>query len=106
MNKSETRYEKWQNFKVRNRQSEGYLLRKKVFDKLYRLTRAILLFGMCFLILQPLANKISISFMAEKDLYDATVISIPRNFTTENYKLVNELIGFWKALFNTIWIAL
>lgn len=44
--------------------------------------------------------------MAEKDLYDATVISIPRNFTTENYKLVNELIGFWKALFNTIWIAL
>lgn len=106
MNKSETRYEKWKNFKVRNRQSEGYLLRKKVFDKLYRLTRAILLFGLCFLILQPLANKVSISFMAEKDLYDATVISIPRNFTTENYKLVNELIGFWKALFNTIWIAL
>lgn len=106
MSRTETRYEKWRNFRMRNKQSEGYLLRKKGFDATYRLIRAVLLFGMCFLILQPLANKISISFMAEKDLYDATVISIPRNFTTENYKLVSELIGFWKALFNTIWVAL
>ncbi|HEX3077003.1 MAG TPA: carbohydrate ABC transporter permease, partial [Lachnospiraceae bacterium] len=43
--------------------------------------------------------------MKEKDLYDATVISIPRNFTLENYKLVDELIGFWKTLLNSVGIS-
>ena len=43
--------------------------------------------------------------MKEKDLYDSTVIVVPRNFTTENYKLINYLIGYWKALRNTIGIS-
>lgn len=106
MNKTRNVYKNWQAFWIRNQKSEGYLLKKVAMDKVYKTIRAILLFGMCFLILQPLANKISLSFMLEKDLYDATVIAIPRNFTTQNYKLVNELMGYWKAMFNTVWIAL
>ena len=31
--------------------------------------RGILLFGMCFMILQPILNKISVSFMTEQDLF-------------------------------------
>lgn len=90
----------------RNRQTGGYLLRKQIREVVYRIVRALLLFGLCFLILQPLLNKISLSFMQEQDLYDATVIAIPRHFTTENYKLVSQLIGYWKALFNTAWVSL
>lgn len=106
MNKIKNRYSNWEEFRIRNKKSEGYLLKKIALEKFYKFIRAILLFGLCFLILQPLANKLSVSFMMEKDLYDATVISIPRHFTLNNYKLVNELIGYSQAMFNTVWVAL
>ncbi len=95
-----------QKFWERNQKSGGYLLKKTINMTLYKVARAILLFGLCFLILQPLFNKISISFMAEKDLYDSTVISIPRNFTFSNYRLANELLEFWVCLKNTVLVAL
>ena len=68
--------------------------------------RAVLLFGLCFLILQPLLNKISVSFMTEGDLYDPIVISIPMHFTTENYRLAAGLMEFGKSLLNSLAIAL
>lgn len=102
---SKTRKERWDQFVYRNKLSEGYLLRKIIKDKLYKFLRAILIFGLCFLILQPLLNKIALSFMQEKDLYDPTIIVVPRNFTTENYKLVSNLINFWRVLLNSLFIA-
>jgi len=90
----------------RNRLSHGYLLRKSIRKWSLSIFRAVLLFGLCFLILQPLLNKLSVSFMEERDLYDSTIISIPRHFTTANYKLVADLIYYWKALFNTAWVSL
>jgi multiple sugar transport system permease protein len=93
-------------FWERNRKSDGYLLKKTINSGLYKVARAILLFGLCFLIIQPLLNKISISFMEEQDLYDATVISVPRHFTTFNYKLVDQLSDYWTCLRNTVLVAL
>jgi multiple sugar transport system permease protein len=43
--------------------------------------------------------------MTWDDLYDGTVISIPRTFTTENYILVNSLINYWASLFQTLLIV-
>lgn len=104
MNKKKFR-ERFKDAIIRNKQSGGYLLKKTIFRKTYQFLRAILLFGLCFLILQPLINKISLSFMKETDLYDPTIIVLPRNFTTENYKLVSQLIGYWKAFANSIGIS-
>lgn len=93
--------DKWKMAIYRNKQSEGYLLKKTISKKVYAFLRAALLFGLCFLIIQPILNKVSMSFMLEKDLYDPTIIVVPRNFTTENYKLVSSLIDFWKSLLNS-----
>ncbi len=79
-------------FWERNRKSGGYLLRKRIGDIIFRICRAVLLFGLCFLILQPLLHKLSISMMTEGDLYDKTVINIPRHFSTEPLKTA------WKYL--------
>ena len=57
-----------------------------ILNTAVRICRAILLFGMCFMILQPIINKISISFMAEEDLYNSMVINIPEHFTLSNYQ--------------------
>lgn len=90
----------------RNRRSGGYLFRKNVKSVGYRIIRFILLFGMCFMILQPILNKLSISFMAEEDLYNALVISIPENFTTANYQLASSFMNYMSTLRNTMVISL
>ena len=92
-------------FWERNRKSGGYLLRHKAGGFLFRVCRGLFLFGLCFLILQPLINKLSLSFMEQQDLYDPTVISIPRHFTTDNYNMVNKLLDLWPSLFRTILIS-
>ena len=99
--KIEKRHDFWE----RNRKTNGYLLQKKIGEVGFKFVRAVLLFGLCFLILQPLVNKISVSFMKESNLYDATVINIPRDWTLTNFKMVNELIGYWKCLFNSVWVS-
>jgi multiple sugar transport system permease protein len=90
----------------RNRDSNGYLFKKNVGRVCFIFLRALLLFGLCFLILQPLLNKISLSFMTESDLWDSTVINIPRNLTTDNYSLAAELLHYRTALIRTFLMSL
>ena len=97
---------KYTNFWERNKKSGGYLLRKTVMGYGVSICRAILLFGLCFLILQPLLNKISVSFMTEGDLYDPVVVSIPMHFTTENYQLAGGFMSYSKSLVNSLVVAL
>ncbi|GHU71275.1 transporter [Spirochaetia bacterium] len=82
-----------------------FLFKRRVGGIVYRICLTLLLFGLCFLILQPLLNKLSVSFMEMRDLYDATVISIPRHFTTENYKIAGQLLNFGTSLFQTLIIV-
>ena len=93
-------------FWERNRLSGGYLLKKKMMNTGVSICRFILLFGMCFLILQPILNKISVSFMTEEDLYNPIVVSIPEHFTTKNYLLAAELMNYSKAIVNSFVISL
>lgn len=92
-------------FWERNEASNGILLKETSKNYAISIFRAILLFGMCFMILQPILNKISLSFMAEKDLYDSTIIVIPKNFSLNNWRISLDLMGYKEALFNTIWVS-
>ena len=86
MSKNNTVYiGKNKNFWDRNRRSGGYLLRKRAGQIAVSVTRALLLFGLCFMIIQPMLTRFSMSLMEEKDLYDSTVILLPRHVTLENY---------------------
>lgn len=93
-------------FWERNRLSSGYLLKKTVGRKLFNFFRAVMLFGLVFLILQPILSKISVSLMEERDLYDATIINIPRNWSTSNYQMASELMNFPKGIVSTLWVSL
>lgn len=100
--KTKSRNEFWE----RNRKSGGYLLKNKIMGVLVSICRFILLFGLCFMILQPILNKISISFMTEQDLFNPIVINIPEHFTTENYKIASEIMVYPKALTNSLIISI
>lgn len=93
-------------FWERNKLSGGYLLKRTISDIAFKIARAVLLFGMCFLILQPILMKISVSFMEERDLYNPMVISIPEHFTTANYQLTAQFMTYGKSLVNTILVSL
>ena len=93
-------------FWERNEASDGVLLKETIKKYAISIFRAILLFGMCFMIIQPILNKISVSLMSEADLYDSTIILVPKHFTLANWKLVNYLMTYKVTLFNTIWVSL
>lgn len=65
----------------------------------------ILMLGLCFMILQPLLNKISVSFMEEQDLYDKTVVAIPKHFTLDNYAVALQLMDYGKSFMSTFTLA-
>ena len=81
-------------------------LRRSVTKLAANLVLAIIIIGLCFIILQPLLNKISISFMSQEDLYDSTIVSIPRNPTLDNYKVAAELMDFGNSLMYTFSLAM
>lgn len=94
------------NFWERNEASDGILLKETIKKYLISIFRAILLFGMCFMIIQPILNKISISVMSESDLYDTTIVLIPKHFSLSNWKIASLLMNYKKTLFNTIWVSI
>lgn len=101
-----TNNEKRMSFSERNRKSGGYLLRKKIGEIIFRVFRAILLFGLCFLILQPLLHKISLAFMTEDDLYDSTVINIPRHFSYSAIQTAWKYLSGFKSFWTSTYIGI
>ncbi|MBE5786758.1 MAG: carbohydrate ABC transporter permease [Clostridiales bacterium] len=80
---------------------EGRILLTKTSRIGVTIFRLIFLLMMCFVVLYPLMYMLSVSLRQSKDLYDPTVIWIPRNWTIENYKAVWELIEYPKVLLET-----
>ena len=64
----------------RNRRSEGYLLKREMKRKFISVARALLLFGLCFMIIQPMLIRFSTGFMEEREarvFHAAHVITSP-----------------------------
>lgn len=67
--------------------------------------RALLVMGLCFIILYPLAQKMSIVFRTRSDMYDPTVLWIPKTFTLDNLTSAIQGMNYWVALKNTFLIS-
>lgn len=93
-------------FWERNEASNGILLNETIKKYAISIFRGILLFGMCFMIIQPILNKIALSFMAERDLYDTTIILVPKHFSMSNWKIAMNLLNYKTTLFNTLWVSI
>ncbi|MBR3429941.1 MAG: carbohydrate ABC transporter permease [Clostridia bacterium] len=94
------------NFWERNRRSNGYLLKRTAGQITVSVIRGLLMFGLCFMIIQPLITRFSVSLMAAEDIYDSTIRLLPRNVTLDNYRIVAELTSMPDSMINTAWISL
>ena len=90
----------------RNRRSGGYLLRRESKRIAGSIARALLMFGLCFMIIQPIITRFLTGIMEERDIFDSTIILLPRNVTTDNFKIVFELTDFPRSMINTLWTSL
>ena len=81
-------------------------IKRKVTRFTTTLVLMILMFGLCFLILQPLLNKISVSFMEEMDLYDSTIVAVPKHFSVKNYAIAYKLMDYANSFMTTFAVAM
>lgn len=88
-----------------DRQQIGSLALQRSGGLLARVIRGIFLFCMCFVVLYPLIYMVSVSFRQPVDLYDPTVIWVPKHWTLANYKMVYETMNYTKALGETVLLS-
>ena len=93
-------------FRERNRRSGGYLMKRRIKEISVSVIRALLMFGLCFMIISPMISRISMSLMDEKDLYDTTIVLLPRNVTLDNFTAVARATSLPTSMINTLWISI
>ena len=93
-------------FRERNRRSGGYLLKRRIKEISISVVRALLMFGLCFMIISPMISRLSMALMEEKDLYDTTIVLLPRNITMENFTAVARATSLPTSMINTLWISI
>lgn len=77
-----------------------------VGELLFVVIRAVLLIGMCYIIVFPMVSKISSSFMSGEDIYDNTVRWIPRRPTLNNYRDAFYEMEYGWALLRSLALAI
>ena len=86
--------------------NRSYVMKANAKKWTISILRGLLVFGLCFMIIQPMVTRFATSLMAEKDLYDSTVVILPRTPTLDNYKHVATITNFPKSMINTLWASL
>lgn len=79
----------------------AYMLAKFIAN----LAIALILIGLSYIILYPLIYSISQAVRTQSDMYDTTIIFIPKHFTLENFKTAWTVLDFPTALKNTFNIS-
>lgn len=84
--------------------------KKKLATKMKRIgwsiVRAVIIVGICYIILYPFLTKVINGFKSYSDLIDPTVVYFPRNLTWDYYKQVFEEMDYLRSFGNTLIISL
>ncbi len=75
--------------------------KRKSSDIMLKIIRTILLFGLCFVILFPTIQQISMALRAPEDVNNPAVIWIPETWSLMNIKISMVVLDYWRALLNT-----
>lgn len=81
-------------------------LRKKTGRFAYVAARTVLCIGFAYTILYPLFMMVTRAFMSAEDLYDNSVVWIPKTFTLDTVKAMIKVLDYPEGLWNSVWISL
>lgn len=68
---------------------------------LWKFARALIIFGLCFIIVYPFMVKIIDLFKSVSDLYTTNIKFIPQHFTTEHLHKVLKVTNYWSSVLYT-----
>lgn len=69
---------------------------------IWKLYRFFILFGLSFVLLYPLLYSLSVAFRPDSELFDPSVIWIPKHFTLDNIKEAFTAMDYPKSLLRTV----
>ncbi len=81
-------------------------VRHKYRTFLWRVFRLALLVGLGYVLLQPLIYMVSASLRAPEDVYDPSVVWVPRHLTLQNYIDVISVLRYFRAVYNTFVVGI
>jgi len=102
--------DKWKN-ELKEKLSSGkynhkiHVFRSKSRSITASVIHGIFIIGFCFVLTYPLLNMISRSFMHPVDLFDNSVLWVPKHFTLDNFRVASAIMNYRKAFFNSFMIA-
>lgn len=68
--------------------------------------RGLFLFGICFIIIYPHIMKLAISLRSVDDIYDSSIIYIPKHFSLQSFQTVLEYLDINEVLFNSLFVCI
>lgn len=82
------------------------VIKKKGMAVSVAVVRTILCLGFAYTILYPLLVMISRAFMSAEDLYDNSVVWLPKTLTLDTVRAMIKVLEYPKSLLNSMWISL
>ena len=79
--------------------------RNNILSILGKVVMYAVLIVLSYIVISPLIDVLSKSFMSQEDLINQEVFYLPNNFTFNNYVVSVKVLNLWKALFNSIWFS-
>lgn len=86
--------------------NKNALLSKKSSKVIYALLRYLIIIGLSFLILYPIFVKCMVSLMPNEDLFNTSVIFLPKNPTLTNFKIVWNAVNYPIVFLKTLFICI
>ena len=81
------------------------VLRYQVPKWIWNILRTVVLIGLCFMILYPVLQLLTRSFMGTADMNDGSVVLIPRPFSMENISLAWQMLDYPGSLAVTLLVV-
>lgn len=70
-----------------------------------KLLRTVLFVCLTFTILYPVVFMLSMALRQSSDLFDPSVIWIPKKLVLDNISMAMEGINYWETLLNSVWLS-
>lgn len=78
---------------------------RKISDTVTLILRYIVLVAICFVFVFPIIELLSNSFMSTEDALAPDVVWVPNDPTLGNYEVALEVMSYFKAMFNSVWVS-
>lgn len=82
-----------------------YTVQRRSKECGWTFARTVFILGFSFVVLYPLITMLTRAFMEPQDLYDSSVLWLPRNFTLINFEISSKALNYGHAFWNSVWTS-